>query len=149
MSGKKTAENAAAEAFESMTAFSPDTFKDGYEKFAKGMNSWADFQKSSLEAMMAPANVFAKGFEKAASTQTSFIKEQFEESVSTAKAAAASKSIQEAIELQNEFVRASFEKNFGHATKLADHWTGVAKEASDPLTKRYGEFVELVQSYRA
>lgn len=149
MANKKTAESVADESFEALTSFSPDAFKDGYEKFSKSMNSWADFQKSSVEAMMASAGVFAKGFEKAASTQVSFVKEQFEEGVATAKAAAASKSVQEAIELQNEFVRTSFEKNLGHATKLADHWTGVAKEATDPLTKRYSEFVELVQSHRA
>lgn len=149
MATTKTTDNAATESFEALTSFSPDAFKDGYEKFAKGMNSWADFQKSSVEAFMASAGVFAKGFEHAASTQASFVKEQFEVGVATAKAAAASKSVQEAVELQNEFVRAAFEKNLGHATKLADHWTGVAKEAADPLTKRYGEFVELVQSYRA
>lgn len=146
---KKTAESANAETFEALTALSPDAFKDGYEKFAKGMNSWADFQKSSAEALMASAGVVAKGFEKAASTQVSFVKEQMEEGVAVAKAAAGSKSVQEALELQNEFVRTAFEKNLGHASRLVDHWTGVAKEASDPLTKRYGQFVELVQSYRA
>lgn len=149
MATKKSDENTAAETFESLTSFSPDAFKDGYEKISKSLNSWADFQKSSVEAMMASAGVFAKGFEKAASTQASFVKEQFEEGVATAKAAAASKSVQEAMELQSEYVRTAFEKNLGQATMLADHWTGVAKEAADPLTKRYGEFVELVQSYRA
>ena len=148
MSAKKTVEGAAAETFEALTSFSPDSFKDGYEKMAKGMSTWADFQKGSLEAFMASAGVFAKGFEKAASTQAGFVKEQFEESVATAKAAAASKSVQEAIELQSEFVRTAFEKNLGHVTSLADHWTSVAKEASDPLAKRYGEFVELVQAQR-
>ncbi|MFZ5618908.1 MAG: phasin family protein [Pseudomonadota bacterium] len=150
MAAKKTAaEGAATEVFETLTTFSPDTLKEGYEKFAKGFSSWADFQKGSIEAFMASAGVVAKGFEKAASTQAGFVKEQFEEGVATAKAAASSKSVQEAFELQNDFVRAAFEKNLGHATKLADHWTGVAKEATDPLTKRYSEFVELVQSYRA
>jgi len=149
MAAEKKVENVATEAFESLTTFSPDAFKDGYEKYAKSMNAWADFQKGSLEAFMSAANVMAKGFEKAATTQAGFVKEQFEEGVATAKAAAASKSIQEAIELQNEFVRTAVEKNLGHATKLADHWTGVTKEAADPLSKRYGEFVELVQSYRA
>ncbi len=150
MAGKKTSsENVAAEAFESLTTFSPDAYKDGYEKFAKSMTSWADFQKGSVEAYMASAAAFAKGFEKAASTQAGFVKEQFEEGVAIAKAAASSGSVQEAMELQNEFVRTAFEKNLGQATKMADHWTGVAKEAADPLTKRYGEFVEMVQSYRA
>ncbi len=149
MANKKTVEGAATEAFESLTSFSPDAFKDGYEKFTKSMSSFADFQKSSVEAFMASAGVLAKGFEKAATTQTAFVKEQFEESVATAKAAASSKSLQEAVELQNDFARATFEKNLGHVTALTDHWTSVAKEASDPLTKRYGEFVEMVQSYRA
>ncbi|MCB2098129.1 MAG: phasin family protein [Parvularculaceae bacterium] len=148
MTGKKNAET-AAEAFESVMSFSPESFKDSYEQFAKGMSAWADFQKGSVEAFMASAGVVAKGFEKAASTQAGFVKDQFEEGVSTAKSAFASKSVQEAIELQSEFARTAFEKNLGHASSLADHWTSVAKEAADPLTKRYGEFVELVQSYRA
>ncbi len=150
MAAKKTTfEGVTTEAFESLTTFSPDTMKEGYEKFAKGMSSWADFQRESVEAFMASAGVFAKGFEKAATTHASFVKEQFEEGVATAKAAAASKSVQEAVELQNEFMRTSFEKNLGQVSKLADHWTGVTKEATDPLTKRYGQFVELVQAYRA
>jgi phasin family protein len=150
MAAKKTTiEGVATEAFETLTSFSPDTYKEGYEKFAKGMSSWADFQRGSVEALMASAGVLAKGFEKAASSQVSFAKEQFEEGVATAKAAAATKSVQEAIELQNEFFRTAFERNVGQVSKLADHWTGVAKEATDPLSKRYGEFVELVQSYRA
>jgi phasin family protein len=150
MAGKKSAaESATTEVFEQLTAFSPDLFKDGYEKFARSASSLADFHKGSMEALMASAGTFAKGFEKAASTQAGFVKEQFEEGVATAKAAAASKSLQEVVELQNEYVRSLFEKNLGQATKLADHWTSVAKESADPLTKRYGEFVELVQSYRA
>ena len=148
MAGKKSADT-AGETFEAAMSFSPESFKDGYEKFAKGISSWADFQKGSVEAFMSAAGVMAKGFEKAASTQASFVKEQFEEGVATAKAAAASKSVQEAIELQNEFVRTAFEKNLGHVSQLADHWSSVTKEASDPLTKRYGEFVEFVQAYRA
>mgnify|MGYP002784738156 CR=1 FL=1 len=145
MTTKKTA---TAEGFETL-GFSPDAFKDGYEKFAKSLNSFADFQKGSLEAMMASATTVAKGFEKAASAQAGFVKEQYEETVALAKAAASSKSVQETIELQSEFAKTVFERNLGIVTKLADHWNGVAKEASEPLTKRYGEFVEMVQAYRA
>ncbi|MFN3958692.1 MAG: phasin family protein [Parvularculaceae bacterium] len=143
-----TKKAASAEGFETL-GFSPDAFRDGYEKFAKSLNSFADFQKGSLEAMMASANVVAKGFEQAASAQAGFVKEHYEETVALAKAAAASKSVQEAIELQTEFAKTAFERNIGLVTKLADHWNGVAKEASEPLTKRYGEFVEMVQTYRA
>lgn len=145
MATKKTA---AAEGFETL-GFNTDSFKDGYEKFTKSMNSFADFQKGSLEAMMASTSAYAKGFEKAASAQASFVKEQYEETVALAKAASTSKSVQETIELQTEFARTALERNLALATKLADHWNGVAKEASEPMTKRYAEFVEMVQSYRA
>lgn len=145
MATKKTA---AGEGFETL-GFSPDVFKDGYEKFAKSLNSFADFQKGSLEALMSSASTVAKGFEGAASAQAGFVKEQYEETVALAKAAASSKSVQEAIELQSEFAKTAFERNLGLVTKLADHWNGVAREASEPLTKRYGEFVEMVQTYRA
>lgn len=143
-----TKKSAAAEGFDTLS-FNTDTFKDGYEKFAKGLNSFADFHKGSLEAMMASANAYAKGFEKAASAQAGVVKEQYEDGVALAKAASASKSVQETIELQTEFARTMFERNLGLVSTLADHWNGVAKEASEPLTKRYSEFVEMVQSYRA
>lgn len=143
-----TKKSATAEGFETL-GFSPDAFKDGYEKFSKSLNSFADFQKGSLEAMMASATTVAKGFEQAASAQAGFVKEQYEETVALAKAASSSKSVQETIEMQSEFAKTVFERNLGLVTKLADHWNGVAKEASEPLTKRYGEFVEMVQSYRA
>ncbi|MEZ5921933.1 MAG: phasin family protein [Parvularculaceae bacterium] len=142
---KQTVENA----FESATAFTSDAFKEGYEKFATGSNSFADFQKGSLEAWMQSANIVAKGFEKAATEQASFAKDRFEDSVAVVKAASTSKSVQEAIELQSDFARTAFEKNLAFANTLADHWNGVAKEASEPMTKRYSEFVEMVQSYRA
>ncbi len=143
-----TKKSATTEGFETL-GFSPDAFKDGYEKFSKSLNSFADFQKGSLEAMMASATTVAKGFEQAASAQAGFVKEQYEETVALAKAASSSKSVQETIEMQSEFAKTVFERNLGLVTKLADHWNGVAKEASEPLTKRYGEFVEMVQSYRA
>ena len=143
-----TKKNHAAEGFETL-GFTTDTFKDGYDKFAKSLSSLADFQKASVEAMMASTNVLTKGFEQAASAQASFVKEHYEETVALAKAASASKSVQEAIELQTEFARTAFERNLGLVTKLADHWNGVAKEAAEPMTKRYAEFVDMVQSYRA
>ena len=142
---KKTA--TAAEAFD-MTAFSPDTFKEGYEKFAEGMSSFADFQKESLNALMASAGAFAKGVEKLASESTSFSKAAFEDTVATAKAATAAKTLQEAIELNSDFVKSSVEKNLGQINKVADICAATAKDAVEPLTARYTELVEKIQSYR-
>lgn len=142
---KKTA--TAADAFD-MKAFGPESFKEGYEKFAEGVSSFADFQKDSLNALMASANAFAKGVEKLTAEQASFSKAAFEDTVATAKAAAATKTLQEAIELNSDFVKSSVEKNLGQINKVADIWTSTAKDTVEPLTVRYTELVEKIQSYR-
>ncbi len=134
--------------FDAMSAMNPETLKEGYERMSKGMTALADFQKESLEAVIASASACARGFEKAASEQSAFMKEAYEEGVAAQKAASTAKSLQEAFEVHTEFARNSFEKNLNFASKLAEHWSGVAKEAADPMSKRYGEFVEMVQSYR-
>ncbi len=142
---KKTA--SAADAFD-FKGFSPESFKDGYEKFAEGMTTFADFQKESLNAVMASAGAFAKGVEKLTAEQTAFSKAAFEETVANAKAAASSKTVQEAIELNNDFVRAAVEKNLGQINKVADIWSETTKDTVEPLTVRYSELVEKIQAFR-
>ncbi|MEM6415915.1 MAG: phasin family protein [Pseudomonadota bacterium] len=134
--------------FDAFAAMNPEVMKEGYDRVAKGVSALAEIQKGSLEALMASAGACAKGVEKAASEQTAFIKETYDEGAAIAKEASTAGSVQEAIEIQSEFAREVFEKNISFASKLADHWTSVAKEASDPLSKQYGEFVEAVQSFR-
>jgi len=137
----------AADAFD-MKAFSPESFKEGYEKFAEGMSSFADFQKESLNALMASAGAFTKGLETLTAESASFSKSAFEETVATAKAASAAKTLQEAIELNNDFVKTSVEKNLGQINKVADIWASTAKGTVEPLTERYSALVEKIQAYR-
>lgn len=143
---KKTA--AANDTLETLAGVDPAAFKEGYEKFAKSVSSFADFNKNSLEAMMASAGTFAKGVEKAATEQSAFLKAAYEDSVAAAKATATSKSVQEALDIQSDYVRATFEKNLTQINKMADHWLSTTKQAAEPLTERYSQFVEMVQTYR-
>ena len=135
-------------AFETMTTLNPEAFKEGYEKFAEGVSTFADFHKGSLEAVMASAGAFAKGMEKLASEQSAFVKASFEDSVATVKAASASKTAQEAIDINTEYFRTSVEKNLGQVNKVADMWIATTKETVEPLSVRYSELVEKIQSYR-
>lgn len=143
---KKATKEAAG--FETVTGFGPENFKQGYEKLADGVSTVADFHKGTLEAVMASVGAFAKGFEKAASEQTAYVKAAYENGVATAKAASASKSVQEAIEINSEFMRDSLEKNLGQVNKMADLWIETAKQTAEPLTARYSELVEKIQAYR-
>ncbi len=143
----KTAQS-NGQGFDAFSMMNPEAFKDGYERFAKSATAFADFQKGSLEAVMACAGAYARGLEKAASEQTAFVKEAYEDGVSAAKSATSAGSVQEAFEVQSAYAQSALEKNMSFATKIADHWSGVTREATDPLSKRYGEFVEVVQTYR-
>lgn len=143
---KKT--DKTADAFETLTTVNPEAFKEGYEKFAEGASTVADFQKDSYEAFVASAGAFAKGFEKLASEQTSFVKTAFENTVANAKAVASAKSPQEAFELSSEFARSAVENNLGQVNKAADLWIETTKETVEPLTARYSEMVEKIQSFR-
>ena len=139
---------ADATGFDAMTAMNPETLKEGYERMAKSVSTIAEFQKGAMDAMMSSAGAYARGLEKASAEHSAFVKEAYEDSAAATKAASTAKSVQEAMEIQSDFARAAFEKNLSFAAKLADHWTSVTKEATDPLTKRYGELVEQVQTYR-
>jgi len=134
--------------FETMTTLNPEAFKEGYEKFAEGFSTMADFHKGSMEAFMASAGAFAKGVEKLTAEQSAFVKSAFEQSVATAKAASGAKNVQESVDINADFARESIEKNLGQATKVADLWIETTKETVEPLTARYSELVEKIQSYR-
>lgn len=146
MTASKTAKT--AEIFDLGAMMSPDAFKESYDRATDSLRTMADFQKETIDALMQSANVYARGIEKAASEQSAFVKETYDEGAAAAKAASTASSVQEAMEIQSEFGRAAMERNMSFATKLADHWTSVAREASDPLSKRYGDLVEMVQTYR-
>jgi phasin family protein len=126
----------------------PEAFKEGYEKFAEGVSAFADFNKESIEAMMASAGAFSKGVEKLTSENTAFMKASYEGAVAVAKSATSAKSVQEAVDIQSEFARDSIEKNLNQANKVADLWIDTTKETVAPLTERYSALVEKIQSYR-
>ncbi len=143
---KKTVQE--TNAFESMMAFNPESYKEGSEKFAEGVTTFTDFQKNYLEAVMASAGAFAKGVEKLTAEQTAFAKSSFEEGVAIAKAASSAKSLQESVDINSTYAREAIEKNLGQATKVADLWIETTKQTVEPLTVRYSELVEKIQSYR-
>lgn len=142
------ARKAANETFDAFSIAAPEAMKEGYEKFAKGLTGFADFNKSALEAVMASAGTLTRGVERATADNTAYLKTAYEEGVAAFRATTSSKSLQEAIDVQGEYMRAAVGKNLAQISKMSEHWVATAREASEPLTRRYGEFVELVQSYR-
>ena len=137
-----------AEIFETLTTFSPDSLKQGYEKFSENLTAMAQVQNDYTQAIFSSAAIVAKGVEKLTTEQNEFVRTVFEDTVANAKAASASKTLQEAAELNSEFLRDATEKNLGQYSKITELYAGISKEASEPLSSRYSELVEKIQSYR-
>ncbi len=135
-------------AFDAFATINPESFKEGYEKFAEGVSAIADFNKGALQAVMDSAGAYSKGVEKLTAENTDFFKSSYERAVSVGKSVAGAQSPQEAFDIQSEFARESVEKNLGQANKVADLWVDTTKKSMAPLTERYSELVEKIQSYR-
>ena len=147
MATAKKAET-SGNAFDAFATINPDSFKEGYEKFAEGASDMADFNKDALEAVMTSANAYTKGMEKLTAENAEFVKSFYERAVSAGKDVAGAASPQEAFDIQSEFARESVEKNLSQANKVADVWADTTKKTMAPLTERYSELVEKIQSYR-
>ncbi len=147
MATAKKAESAANN-FDAFASINPEAFKEGYEKFAEGVSAVADYNKGALEAVIAAAGAYSKGVEKLTAENAEFVKASYERAVSAGKAVTGAKSAQEAFDIQSDFARESVEKNLNQANKVADLWIDTTKETVAPLTERYSELVEKIQSYR-
>lgn len=137
-----------SEDFFNSDLFDGQAFKENFEKIAGSMTEFVEFQRESLETGMNSLSTVASGMEVVASEQTAFVKESYEIATETFQAASSSKSAQEVIEIQMEFLKSATERNVSFASKLSDHWVSVAKEAFEPTTKHYGEYLEKVQTFR-
>lgn len=142
---KKTTEN---NGFDNVMSFSPDAFKDSYEKFSENVNAFADFNKGALDAMMASAGAYSDGLEKITAENTAYLKSAYESAVSAAKTASGAQSAQEAFDAQADFARESAETHFGQMSKVSEMWMDTTKKSVAPLSERYSELVEKIQAFR-
>ena len=101
-----------------------------------------------METTIASFGVIASGAEAASAEQTAYLKESYELATDAFQKASSSKSAQEVIEIQSEYLKGSTERSLSFVSKLAEHWSSVTKEAFEPASKQYGEFLEKVQTYR-
>ncbi|MEM9014999.1 MAG: TIGR01841 family phasin [Pseudomonadota bacterium] len=138
----------ATDAFESIMNFSPDTFKQGYEKFAENVTAFSDIHKESFEALVAANKAYVSGLEQLMTEQSAFLKDTFEDYASNAKSMTAAGGVQNALETNSEFVRTRTEKNMKQASKIAEICMTATQETVAPLSERYSELVEKIQSYR-
>lgn len=143
---RKTTTNTKTEAAANdAVAAAGATINEGVERMTKGMTQFGTFAQENTEAVMQAASVVAKGFEQVLSENTEYAKTQFDTSSEKVQSLTKAKTPQEFFEAQSELFRSAFESQISQVNKVSDMMLATAKDAAQPLSKRYSAMVELMQ----
>ena len=110
------------------------------------MNNYEDiaaFNQSNFEAFVASGTAIAKGFEALTKEYTAFASESFEGAVEASKKIAATKTVNEAVDLQTKMAKESWEKAVAEGQKISEISTAIFKTASGPLSERVQASVDV------
>ena len=133
---------------ESMTAASNEALKDGFEKTLKSVTEASNFQKETVEAMIASATLAGQGFETANTNAVTYAKSAMEDGVAATKKFASAKSVQEIFEIQSEFTKSAMENYLAEVNKSSELFSDLFKNSVKPLNDRVAAAMELAQAQR-
>ena len=134
-----------------------DAFSQGYEQvyattkeqmdkvneFAfKNYDELTDFNKETIEAVMASSNVVAKGVEHFGQEIAAYAQHAAEKNIETAKKMFAVKNMQDAMDLQAEWTKMAFDSFMSESSKLQDMSLQVGTKAAEPISKQVNAAVE-------
>ena len=118
---------------------------DGVARMTDGMSKLGSFGQDTMEAMTASASIVAKGMEKVGQENVAFAKTQMEQGSERMKAFQAIKTPQEFFEAQADIFRSVMEAQIEQTNKVSDLMIETARDAAQPISKRYSAMVEMMQ----
>jgi phasin family protein len=136
-----TATKAAADATQTIHA----AVNDGLERMTQGLSNFGSFGQENVEAFIESATTVAKGIEKLVAESTDFARKQFETGSDRFQALSKARTPQEFFEAQSDLFRNSMESQIGQVNKISDMFVATARDAAQPLSRRYSAFVEMMQ----
>ncbi|RFB01448.1 phasin family protein [Parvularcula marina] len=146
MSTTRKSTKAASDAATEATKTAQAAVNDGIERMTQGMSKIGSFGQENVEAMIECATTVAKGVEKIAAENVEYAKSQMDAGTDKFQALSKAKTPQEFFEAQSELFRTSMEQHIGQVNKVSDMWVAAARDAAQPLSKRYSAFVEMMQT---
>jgi phasin family protein len=116
--------------------------RERLEKAFQGLDSVAEFNKQSFEAVVEAGKIAAKGFEAVNAETLAFTKAQLDESVQAARALAGARTLQALIDAQTSFAKGAFEAYLAQTTKVGEMTAKVAQDAYAPINAQIQAAVE-------
>ncbi len=121
-------------------------FKDNFEKSVATMTDLNTHSRKNLEALIASMTAATKGAESLGARAMAYSKRSMENQIAAAKALAAAKSIQEAVELQTNFAKTAFESMVAEVNEVTELASASVKDALSPINERVTALVEHMQA---
>ena len=115
---------------------------EGMSRAGETAREMFDFQRGTVEKMLEAGKIYGEGLQSLASHVASVSRENFEETVSTMRSIAGTRSITEAVRLQNDLARTITSRTLTETSKLVHDYLKVAEQAVAPLTARAQEAAE-------
>jgi phasin family protein len=123
-------------------SINPNSVTQVLNTVIKSTQDFVSFGKANFEAATASGRILAAGVQDLTKRLVSTATTSYEDTVATAKALGAAKSVNEAIDLQGAHARASISKAVSEAKKLTDASVRVTEHAMAPLIARVALAVE-------
>ncbi|ADM10115.1 hypothetical protein PB2503_10319 [Parvularcula bermudensis HTCC2503] len=148
MSTTRKTSTKSADSVNEAASTAQNFMNDGLERMTQGMSNVGAFGQENVEAMIESATTMAKGFEKIANENVEYAKKQMETGSDRFQSLTKARTPQEFFEAQSELLRNSMETQIGQVNKMSDMMIATARDAAQPLSKRYTAFIEMVQQSR-
>ena len=147
----ETAVNAGRDAVDAVVKASTDAAAKGYEQYVAmtkeqvekasafaftGYDEVAEFNKETLDAVIASGNVVAKGVEDLGRAVSSFTQTSLEDNLAVAKRVLGAKSLPEVMQLQSDWAKASLSGMFAESARLQELSFRVTNDAFGPIGAR-------------
>ena len=107
------------------------------------IKSFEEFQsmgKDGVEAYVASASAFTKGFQAIATETAEFSRKSFEKGSEVTEKVLAAKSFDKALEVQQGFAKEAFESYVSQMNKFGELYIAAAKDAYKPFEGQVGQF---------
>jgi phasin family protein len=116
--------------------------RESLDKAMRATEELVQFNQGNFEAFVQSGQIWAAGVQDLSRQIAASAQASFEETVSTFRALASVKSLNEAIDLQSGLARNSAGKAVSESSRIADAWVKLLEQALAPLTARMALAVE-------
>ena len=106
----------------------------------KSIEDFQAFGKDSVEAYVASATAFTKGFQDIATEAADFSRKSFEKGSQVTEKVLASKSFDKALEVQQGYAKEVFEAYVAQINKFGELYVAAAKDAYKPFEGQVSQF---------